>query len=74
MTSKELYNYVMEELEEFGTIDCEKARYKYRTGGEKWLKNISRSVIKIWAPREASKQLIGRAAKLLYLELKNIVS
>ena len=71
MTSKELYNYVMEEL---GTIDCEKVRYKYRTGGKKWLKNISRSVIKIWAPREASKQLIGRAAKLLYLELKNIVS
>ena len=71
MTSKELYNYVMEEL---GTIDCEKVRYKYRTGGEKWLKNISRSVIKIWAPREASKQLIERAAKLLYLEFKNIVS
>ena len=71
MTSKELYNYVMEEL---GTIDCEKVRYKYRTGGEKWLKNISCSVVKIWAPREASKQLIERAAKLLYLEFKNIVS
>ena len=71
MTSKELYNYVMEEL---GTIDCEKVRYKYRFGGEKWLKNISRSVIELWAPCDASKQLIGRAAKLLYLELKNIVS
>ena len=44
MTSKELYNYVMEEL---GTIDCEKVRYKYRTGGEKWLTNISRSIVKI---------------------------
>ena len=41
---------------------------------KKWLKNMSRSFIKIWAPREASKQLIGRAANLLYLELKNIVS
>ena len=71
MTSKELYKYVKEELD---TIDCEKVRYKYQTGGNKWLKNISRSVIKIWAPREASKQLIRRASKLLYLELKNIVS
>ena len=71
MTSKELYKYVMEEL---GTINCEKVRCKYRTGGEKWLKNISRSIVKIWAPREASKQLIRKAARLLYLELKNIVS
>ena len=71
MTSKELYKYVMEEI---GTIDCEKVRYKYRIGGKKWLKNVSRSIVEIWAPREASKQLIGRAAKLLYLEIKNIVS
>ena len=71
MTSRELYKYVMEEV---GSINCEKVRNKYRTGGKKWLKNISRSIVKIWAPREASKQLIGRAAKLLYLELKNIVS
>ena len=71
MTSKELYSYVMEE---FGTINCEKVRYKYRIGGEKLLKNISRSIIELFAPCEASKQLIGRAAKLLYLELKNIIS
>ena len=71
MTSKELYKYVMEEL---GTIDCEKVRYKYRTGGKKWLKNTSRSIVEAFAPCEASNQLIGRAAKLLYLELKNIVS
>lgn len=31
MTSKELYKYVMEE---FGTIDCEKVRCKYSTGGK----------------------------------------
>ena len=43
MTSKELYKYVMEEL---GTIDCEKVRYKYRTGGERWLKNIAIGVVK----------------------------
>ena len=71
MTSKELYNYIMEEL---GTIDCEKVRYKYRTGGEKWLKDIARSTVEAFAPLEASKQLIGRAATLVYLEFKNIVS
>ena len=70
MTSKELYKYVMEEL---GTINCEKVRYKYRIGGEKWLKNTSRSIVIAFAPGEASKQLIGRAAKLLYLEIKNII-
>lgn len=71
MTSKELYKYVMKEI---GTINCEKVRYKYSTVGEKWLKDTSRSVVELFAPCEASNQLIGRAAKLLYLELKNIVS
>lgn len=71
MTSRELYKYVMEEI---GAIDCEKVRCKYSTGGKKWLKCISRCIVQVWAPSEASNQLIGRAARLLYLELKNIVS
>ena len=71
VTSKELYNCVMEEI---SPINCERLRNIYRTKGEKRLKDISRSTVKAFAPCEASKQLIGRAATLLYLELKNIVS
>ena len=71
MTSKELYSYVMEEI---SPINYERLRYRYRTEGAKWLKDAARCIVEAFAPCEASKQLIGRAAKLLYLELKNIVS
>lgn len=71
MTSKELCNYVMKEI---SPINYEKLRYIYCTKGAERLKDTARSIVKAFAPCEASKQLIGRAAALVYLEFTNIIS
>lgn len=70
MTSRELYNYVMEENI---PIDYGWLRYIYHTEGAEGLRDIARSTVEGFAPSGASKQLIGRAVTLVYLELKNII-
>ena len=70
MTSRELCNYVIEENSPY---DYRWLNYVYRTEGAEGLKDIARSTVEGFAPSGASKQLIGRAVTLVYLELKNIL-
>lgn len=66
MTAKELAKIVMDDNY---PIDWKWLRYNFKKDGAKAIFLIAKQTCEEWAPHNASKQLIGRAARIVYKEL-----
>ena len=70
MTSRELANMVIRENKpcDYGWI-----RHVYHNQGYKGLKEMAKTTVEVFAPKGASKQLVGRATKMVVDELYGLV-